>query len=541
MCKVDVEGCADIAEGECVVICQDSNSSSPSGYDSCSTAAGEGVNKLVAMDDNLLWTATGSSSIKRWRVPSRRAVRAAAVLSGSGGAEEGDTYTEHSPVDLATEFSWHPNQTQSATPTRSSSYSHSQSPSKHLLSVDVHSNSPSPPSTSAGPRTSLTLSVTDPSGLTLTAAEREGEETWYGIPFESLVKLTSPHESFSGFGTGMTSRGRDPEIATLYSAASVMSVPRLVRSPLQSVFQVATSGPNNPRSTSPINSETMHSIRPEETLHPLRTARIEYEERDVASDATPLDGVPDEVIHGDHGLVRSAILNDRLHALTVDTAGEVAVWDLVRGVCVGRFTCDDIASASFCGSTKSGGASLCETERDKERDRDRSPREALETVRERIEGEAVVASWASVDTKTGLLTVHLSERCFEAEIYADEAGFSPDRHFGDEMRSRCLFASRFHRSKYCYVYSQSTWENGCCATYSFNSFVTFNEEAHGAHERLQHRTTIEYTVGLHRCTSISTLPPTINAHPQIRQENPPVLKVRRSSCRHTCFLRCHRQ
>ena len=65
----------------------------------------------------------------------------------------------------------------------------------------------------------------------------------------------------------------------------------------------------------------------------------------------------------------------------------------------------------------------------------RSPREALETVRERIEGEAVVVSWASVDTKTGLLTVHLNERCFEAEIYADEAGYGPERHFGDEMRS----------------------------------------------------------------------------------------------------------
>lgn len=32
-------------------------------------------------------------------------------------------------------------------------------------------------------------------------------------------------------------------------------------------------------------------------------------------------------------------------------------------------------------------------------------------------------------------TGHLNVRCFEAEIYADEAGFGDHRHFGDEVRS----------------------------------------------------------------------------------------------------------
>lgn len=406
VCKVDAEGCSDIAEGECVVICQDAETQS-------SGTSIEGVNKLVAMDDNLVWTATGSSSIKRWRVPARRAVRAAQLGSG---AEDLST-AEQSPSDtiLAPDFR----------------YLSSQSPrSNSQRSLEPHSQSPSPPSTSRGPRTSIALSVTDPAGTTLQAdIEREGEETWYGLPFESLVKLTSPHDAFGGFSA--MSRGRDPEIATLYSAASVMSVPRLVRAPLQSVspFPAAGSGSGPPRSGSPIASETMHSRGPEETLHPLRTARIEYEEREVAADAVPLHAVPDEVIHGDHGLVRSAVLNDRLHALTVDTAGTVAVWDLVRGVCVGRFASEDIASASVCGSTRSSNSDGV---------KERSPREALETVRERIEGEAVVVSWMTVDTKTGLLTVHLNERCFEAEIYADEAGYSKDRHFGDEMRSTSL-------------------------------------------------------------------------------------------------------
>ena len=161
-----------------------------------------------------------------------------------------------------------------------------------------------------------------------------------------------------------------------------------------------------------------------------------YEIREVAADAIPLCQEPDEVIHGDHGLVRCVMLNDRVHALTVDTAGEVAVWDVVRGACLGRFPSEEVAAASLCGSDQSASVGGGSVDGRSMMERHRSPREALETVRERIEGEAVVASWASVDTKTGLLSVHLSERCFEAEIYADEAGYSHDRHFSDEMRSK---------------------------------------------------------------------------------------------------------
>jgi WD repeat-containing protein 48 len=161
----------------------------------------------------------------------------------------------------------------------------------------------------------------------------------------------------------------------------------------------------------------------------VNTAHADYEERELAADAVPLYTVPDDVIPGDHGLVRSIILNDRIHALTVDTSGEVAVWDMVRGICCGRFLREDVAAASHRGSS-TGGSSGGEKER--------SPREALETVRELIEGEAAVGSWCTADTKTGLLAIHMNERCFEGEIYADEVGFAHDRHFNDE--SKCLFS-----------------------------------------------------------------------------------------------------
>lgn len=427
VCKVDVEGCADVSEGECIVVCQDS------GGDRTGSSGAEGVNKLVVMDDNLLWTASGSSSVKRWRLPARRAVRAAA-LSPEGAMDSPvyspppldggrDYYTSCSPKRNS--FDFPSSRAKSPVGSPPMTYENSRSSSPQLSKSHRASLTPSTASASGTGLPTLDLDL-DP--------EREGEETWYGIPFDSLVRLTSPNDS--GFGISARSmRGPDPEIATLYSAASVLSVPRMARSPLPSGLVQPASAQVALRSPSPMRSETIHSRtrfgEEIQTLHAYARPRAAFDEREVAADAVPLEQDPDEVINGDHGLVRCVMLNDRIHALTVDTAGEVAVWNIVRGACLGRFSSEDIAAASFNGSDASfaGGS-------ESGNERQRSPREALETVRERIEGEAVVASWSSLDTKTGVLTVHLNDKCFESEIYADEAGYGPERQFSEEARCK---------------------------------------------------------------------------------------------------------
>lgn len=358
VCKVDVENCSDISEGECVLLCQDADPTTPSS---------DGVNTIVAMDDNLVWTASGRSSIKRWLVP-QSVQRSASVT---------DLDSEHhrrteSPVFF-----------------------------RHKDRGEVSPEPDTRPSTSHGPGASF------PPSIMSASHDDETEATRNGIPFESLVRLVSPNEPFPSYSSP---RGHDPEVATLYSAASIRSVPRNIRlhSPTQATFK----------------DSPLRSGRTEDSMHLSRTARTMYEERDLATNAVPLRTEPDDIILGEHGLVRCTILNDRIHALVVDTSGEVAVWDIVRGVCMGRFLPDDVATASTAGSVagESNG------------DHERSPREALETVRERIEGEAVISSWSSADTKAGVLMVHLNEKCFDAEIYADEVGFAQDRRFHDESK-----------------------------------------------------------------------------------------------------------
>ncbi|KAF5393440.1 hypothetical protein D9757_000632 [Collybiopsis confluens] len=329
VCRTDVEDCADVSEGECIVLCQDSHDS----------ATADGINKIVAIDDALLWTASGSSMIKRWRLPQKRTTRARSV-----------------PPDFGTE---------------------------RQLQTDSPTSTPSSLKHGQGEYTTVTRSL-----------RAEAEKGFlFGIPFESLVKLTSPNNPF-GFHT--SSRERDSEIATLYSAASVMQSFRA-------------------------------QSRIEETA--AESARARFEEREIAAEAAPLYLEPDQVIHGDHGLVRSIILNDRIHALTVDTSGEVAVWDIIRCICRGRFTREDVTAASVRASSSASSNGI-----DGSNERERSPREALEIVRERIERETVVLPWSTADTKSGVLTIHVTERCFDAEVYADEVGFVHDKHVNDESK-----------------------------------------------------------------------------------------------------------
>jgi WD repeat-containing protein 48 len=49
----------------------------------------------------------------------------------------------------------------------------------------------------------------------------------------------------------------------------------------------------------------------------------------------PIHALPEETIEGQHGLVKHKLLNDRRRALTLDTAGDVLLWDLLRVIIFG--------------------------------------------------------------------------------------------------------------------------------------------------------------------------------------------------------------
>jgi WD repeat-containing protein 48 len=414
--RVDVEGCAHMSEAECALVCQDV------------APPAEGVTKLVALDDTLVWTASGSSSLRRWRAPPRRAVRAAAHVESPAPAISRTT----SPLRPSRSTDWRP---------RSITLDLPPSPPLHRQPRHSSSMSATSPPTSEPPPP---LSLDDGTG--------EGETTWFGLPYDCLVHLASPlGDPFTPFSPVYRGRGAgaDTDVATLYSAASLMSVsprPLMLHTPLRGIFPSPPSPPhsppNNGRPVSPAHSDFAPStsalgtgggngVAGGSNLGPHRAA---FESREVVAEAQPLSPAPDFVLIGGPGLVRAALLSNRVHALTVDTVGVVAVWDIVRAVCVGQYLREDVLLAANAHNNRGGGGgggagsggSIVSRHED-EGPPVCSPREALDLVRERIDGEAFVVPWSSVDTAMGVLNVHLDEHAFDAELYADELGLPPDR------------------------------------------------------------------------------------------------------------------
>ncbi|KIX08377.1 uncharacterized protein Z518_03033 [Rhinocladiella mackenziei CBS 650.93] len=115
----------------------------------------------------------------------------------------------------------------------------------------------------------------------------------------------------------------------------------------------------------------------------------------------PIRGQPAETIEGQNGFIKHVMLNDRKRILTLDTAGEVVLWDLLK------------ASPLI----KSFG------------------RRHLDEVVPEVNTTESVANWCTVDTKTGKITVMLEENyCFDAEVYADELDLSSELVFREDQR-----------------------------------------------------------------------------------------------------------
>ena len=110
--------------------------------------------------------------------------------------------------------------------------------------------------------------------------------------------------------------------------------------------------------------------------------------------------LPDETIEGQNGLIKHVLLNDRRRVLTLDTAGEVTMWDLLT-----------------CLPIKSYG------------------KRHLEDVTPEVNPIEAVANWCGVDTRTGRLAVNLEENyCFDAEMYADEWNLDDPGAFREDQR-----------------------------------------------------------------------------------------------------------
>ncbi|KAF8982692.1 hypothetical protein BGZ46_000810 [Entomortierella lignicola] len=115
---------------------------------------------------------------------------------------------------------------------------------------------------------------------------------------------------------------------------------------------------------------------------------------------TPIFGDPENVIEGEHGLIKHTVLNNRRMVVTEDKCGEVALWDIIKCVQLETYT-----------------------------------GRKLEDVVNELNTIESVPPWCTIDTRIGALTVHLDEgRCFDAEVYVDEIEAKPDPERPEDTR-----------------------------------------------------------------------------------------------------------
>ncbi|KAJ4306819.1 hypothetical protein N0V88_000190 [Collariella sp. IMI 366227] len=120
----------------------------------------------------------------------------------------------------------------------------------------------------------------------------------------------------------------------------------------------------------------------------------------AATAVEPVHHLPEETIEGQFGLVKHRLLNDRRRVLTLDTAGDVLMWDLIQ-----------------CRPVQSFG------------------KRHLEDVEPEVNTREAVAPWCSIDISSGNLTVVLEPyNCFDAEMYADELVLAEPVEFREDQR-----------------------------------------------------------------------------------------------------------
>ncbi|CAE6446811.1 unnamed protein product [Rhizoctonia solani] len=366
-----------------------------------------GITALTSVDDTWVWAASGDSSVQRWR----------GVGAFSGGVEN---WGSRSGINVSKDY-----QSGSSPPTRMGS------PPPRVGSPGPRPAPSSPPSLTGAARkrvsieASYTFSKSEPEAALVAIPARVPptnptqlpQTSTVLLPYTTLVRLAEPNP--------FKLNPHDPETATLYSHSGVSVHRNVHREDLamgSGFFGLPPSGNQSSYTNSlykvPPLSHTS-SLPLVQTASPGAAPSLNHTTSNLplaspplphpntlpiasdVSDAFPLSIAPADEITGSHGLVRSVVLNDRVHALSVDTRGEVALWDVIRGICRGVFVLDK-------NNAGTGKSKL-------------SPREALDLVRDRVEGESMTPAWIKVDTRVGDLTVHLEEpRCFDADVYADE-------------------------------------------------------------------------------------------------------------------------
>ncbi|EWC45391.1 hypothetical protein DRE_00790 [Drechslerella stenobrocha 248] len=232
-----------------------------------------------------------------------------------------------------------------------------------------------------------------------TATSSSRIHRWLDV--DTNAEIVSPKET-----AGMSPKS--PALPTMHShqhrpsnasIATVVGYPKKSDKPmipLNSILRLSNTSAFTTHEVRDPDEVTIYSI-PQARHASITEAMMGVED---TGDMKPIYEQPDETIEGQNGLIKHVLLNDRRRVLTVDSAGDVLEWDLVK-----------------CTVLKKWG------------------KRHIEEVQSEVNTRESVSNWCQVDTRTGRLACVLEENyCFDAEMYADEVELDEKVEFRDDHR-----------------------------------------------------------------------------------------------------------
>ncbi|KAJ1903597.1 hypothetical protein LPJ71_005124, partial [Coemansia sp. S17] len=379
----------------------------------------QGVVKIVAADDTYIWTATKGTMLNRWldvsvrprgaslasqsSHPATPVLTSVAQLANHGFGHVGALDSSAGAVtnEVTQQSLMVPQQSGVHTTMGNSATGHRRNRTVDHSTAGTFTHSAVHPVPNAANAISPVLKAIQAEQARRNAFKEVEEDHFYDARSAGSVDSAAAGSRRSRSRSLSAGSGSNGAVATARQLGSITTV---LATDSNEQYLVGSEAEALYIPESPLPSQCLMKANQEAvtSVAASSTQLIQAAMTGSSSDTIPVRSEPDETIYGRHGLHRHKILDNKRQVLAQDTRGRVSLWDIMLCQRIYEFP-----------ETKA--------------EADESPYPGVfgtdfDAIQMAVSGEPEsVSSWCHVDTRVGMLTVHLDESwVWNAEVHIDE-------------------------------------------------------------------------------------------------------------------------
>ncbi|KAJ1903602.1 hypothetical protein LPJ71_005123, partial [Coemansia sp. S17] len=379
----------------------------------------QGVVKIVAADDTYIWTATKGTMLNRWldvsvrprgaslasqsSHPATPVLTSVAQLANHGFGHVGALGSSAGAVtnEVTQQSLMVPQQSGVHTTMGNSATGHRRNRTVDHSTAGTFTHSAVHPVPNASNAISPVLKAIQAEQARRNAFKEVEEDHFYDARSAGSVDSAAASSRRSRSRSLSAGSGSNGAVATARQLGSITTV---LATDSNEQYLVGSEAEALYIPESPLPSQCLMKANQEAvtSVAASSTQLIQAAMTGSSSDTIPVRSEPDETIYGRHGLHRHKILDNKRQVLAQDTRGRVSLWDIMLCQRIYEFP---------------------ETKAEAEE----SPYPGVfgtdfDAIQMAVSGEPEsVSSWCHVDTRVGMLTVHLDESwVWNAEVHIDE-------------------------------------------------------------------------------------------------------------------------